>query len=71
MPLYEYYCPTCRETFELLRPMRAAAKAVPCAKGHKTERVMSLVASGPWQSGGAAGEMAGGCACGGSCSCGG
>ena len=23
MPLYEYHCQSCRETFELLRPMRA------------------------------------------------
>jgi putative FmdB family regulatory protein len=70
MPLYEYYCRTCRETFEVLRPMSAASEAVPCAKGHKTERVVSLVAAGPWQAGGAQPASGGGCACGGNCSCG-
>ena len=30
MPLYEYYCRECDGAFELLRPVREAAKAQPC-----------------------------------------
>ncbi len=68
MPLYEYRCPTCRETFELLRPMRTSNKPATCPQGHReATRTISLVADR------VRGEASdgGNCACGGSCRCGG
>jgi hypothetical protein len=54
MPLYEYHCPSCRQTFELLR---------------KAGRVLSLVANLPRDTGASAtGGGCPGCA-GGACSC--
>jgi putative FmdB family regulatory protein len=72
MPLYEYRCPTCRATFELLRPMRRAEEAVACPAGHEgATRVVSLVAARGWTANGgsAPANAGGGCACGGACSC--
>ncbi len=69
MPLYEYYCPTCKTRFELLRSMSKASDAAPCPSGHRNaERVVSLVAARAWD--GASVSMSGeafggGCACGG------
>lgn len=76
MPLYEYRCPKCRTTFELLRPMSASDDTATCAKGHGgAQRVVSLVASRVHgENGGSLMESmggGGGCACGGgACSCG-
>lgn len=72
MPLYEYHCPSCRGTFELLRPMSRSSEIATCPAGHpKAERVLSLVAERPrGGSAAAGGGGCGGCA-GGSCSCGG
>jgi len=75
MPLYEYRCPTCDRTFELLRPMRSSSEPALCPRGHAgATRVVSLVAARAWESG--AGNSfdapaGGGCACasGGSCAC--
>ena len=75
MPLYEYRCPTCRTTFELLRPMSRAEEQATCPAGHAAaSRVISLVAARAWD-GASVSEAAsgGGCAgcAGGSCaSCG-
>ena len=74
MPLYEYYCPTCKTRFELLRAMSEASDATTCPSGHRNaERILSLVAARAWD--GASDSMSspggGGCACGGACSCGG
>jgi len=74
MPLYEYRCPTCRSTFELLRPMIDAEQKAMCPSGHAgATRVISLVAARTWDGAPASGAVApgGGCACGGgSCGCG-
>lgn len=79
MPVYEYYCRTCKTKFEKLRPMSASEDVVECPSGHGgARRTLSLVA----RVGGsasfdfmAAGDdfmpsSGGGCACGGACSCG-
>lgn len=70
MPLYEYRCPKCKMTFELIRPMSRSAEPVPCPRGHQAERLVSLVAR--TRGGGEVSSMGGGgCACGGgSCGCG-
>jgi len=71
MPLYEYYCPVCRERFELLRPMSAAAESATCPDGHpgagRTVSVFSALTTNEF---GQPQMMAGGCGCGGACSCG-
>lgn len=68
MPLYEYRCRTCDDTFELLRAVGAADDHAPCPAGHgDTVRALSLVA--PRRGGGTtpvAAPAAGGC-CGGGC----
>lgn len=76
MAIYEYYCPTCRDTFERRRPMAEAAAAATCASGHRAERAISTfaVARGGNGAGAAQFEPApvsgGGCACGGGgCGC--
>ena len=46
MPLYEYYCPTCPQKFELLRPMSRSEEPATCPNGHPgASRVLSLFAS--------------------------
>ncbi len=76
MPLYEYHCPSCRETFELLRPMSRSSEIAICPAGHpNAERVLSLVADlsrgtsggGPGPAPGGGGCGGGGC--GGACAC--
>jgi len=71
MPVYEYHCPTCRSTFEMLRPMSRSTDDATCPSGHKkATRVLSLVANRPREAG--APSSGGGCGgCGGGCSCGG
>lgn len=75
VPVYEYYCRTCNTKFEKLRPMSASALSTECPEGHDgAMRTLSLVAR---MGGGSADDMldwgaagAGGCGCGGACSCG-
>lgn len=78
MPLYEYFCPTCKHSFETLRPMQQADMPVTCpsCREHSTQRVMSLVASSVLKGNGAAVAEAptmagagGGACCGGACGC--
>ena len=77
MPLYEYYCPTCKTRFELLRPMSRSGELATCPSGHgKAERVVSVFAARVATEsgvpamlegaggGGCAGCGPGGCACG-------
>jgi putative FmdB family regulatory protein len=76
MPLYEYFCPTCNDTFEKLRPVQQAdlATACPTCQKQSSQRVLSLVASSVLKttSGGQETALpapaAGGC-CGGACGC--
>ncbi|MGH3443064.1 MAG: FmdB family zinc ribbon protein [Nitriliruptorales bacterium] len=69
MPMYEYRCRACGETFEALRSQGEADAPVACCRGHEdTIRLLSLVArpagtSEPAASGGGA-CCAAGCACG-------
>ena len=45
MPIYEYYCLTCDDTFELLTSLSDAAKKKPChACGRKAPRTVSAFA---------------------------
>jgi putative FmdB family regulatory protein len=55
MPLYEYFCPTCKATFDTLRPMQQADLPVTCptCRQNSTQRVMSLVASSVMKTDGA------------------
>lgn len=73
MPLYEFRCRTCAETFEVRRPMADADLPAPCPQGHlETSRMLSVVALGGRADAApapAAAPMAGGC-CGGACGCG-
>lgn len=68
MPVYEYYCRTCDTKFEKLQPISKSAEPAECPEGHSGAlRTLSLIASvGNTESG----QMIGGCACGGHCSCG-
>ncbi|MCH8189905.1 MAG: zinc ribbon domain-containing protein [Chloroflexi bacterium] len=75
MPLYEYHCSTCRDTFEVLRPMGQAPVAEMCAEGHEAKKVLSTFATvgvGVAQEGGiapSASQGAGGCGKPGGCGC--
>jgi putative FmdB family regulatory protein len=73
MAIYEYFCPTCRNTFDQRRPMADAAVAAKCDKGHAAERTITAFATVRAGDGGAMFDMeagpGGGCACGGACSC--
>lgn len=70
MAIYEYYCPTCRETFELRRPMSEATTATMCECGYPAERTISNFAVAVVGGDSAVAQMepefgaAGGCACG-------
>ncbi|MBM4406960.1 MAG: zinc ribbon domain-containing protein [Chloroflexi bacterium] len=44
MPIYEYYCSTCNDTFEKRQPMSAVAEAVTCNHGHKARKKLSVIA---------------------------
>lgn len=74
MPLYEYYCAECRNTFDALRSMDKADMTIQCkhCESRSTSRVLSIFAP---RSKGAdntvtpAMTRGGGC-CGGSCGCG-
>jgi len=79
MPLYEYRCNACQQTFELLRPMadRTLQAVCPGCESTTTMPLISRVAAGPstapWRESAAAaaprGGGGGGC-CGGACGCG-
>ena len=73
MPLYEFRCRTCDDTFEVRRPMSEASEPASCPQGHDgAVRLLSVFAS-VGASGGApssapAPRPAGG-GCGGACAC--
>lgn len=73
MPLYEYYCPTCRVEFEQLRPISQASEdaACPTCQG-AAQKQLSVFLSYSKSSSGAVQAVAGGgcpaCSAGG-CGC--
>ncbi|MSQ14575.1 MAG: zinc ribbon domain-containing protein [Dehalococcoidia bacterium] len=80
MPVYEYYCPTCKDKFEVRRSISEMDDPAVCAGGHAdTWRTLSMFTAlvsrgefGEYEGGSDFGSFeGGGCACGGSCSCGG
>ncbi len=73
MPLYEYRCNACTETFEVLRPMaeRELSAVCPNCESRASMPLISTVAVRVASMGSEAGPVSsgGGC-CGGACSCG-
>ena len=72
MPLYEFRCRTCDDTFEVRRPMSEASEPASCPQGHDgAVRLLSVFASvgasGSAPSSAPAPRPAGGC--GGACAC--
>lgn len=72
MPLYEFRCRTCDDTFDVRRPMSEASEPATCPQGHPgAVRLLSVFAS-TGASGGAPSPApaprAGG-GCGGACAC--
>ena len=46
MPLYEFRCPICDDTFEARRPMAEASDPIECPQGHTgSRRLLSVFAS--------------------------
>jgi len=73
VPLYDFRCRTCGDTFELRRSMAEADAPAPCPGGHfDTVKLLPLVAVGGRATPTPASPVAtsgGGC-CGGACGCG-
>ncbi|WP_327006496.1 zinc ribbon domain-containing protein [Dactylosporangium sp. NBC_01737] len=70
MPRYEYRCRACGDTFEVQRPMSEANANAACPSGHDdTVKLLSTVAVGGGNAGGAQPRPSGGGCCGGSCGC--
>lgn len=66
MPLYEYRCRACGQTFERLRPASEADAPAACDDGHDdTTRLLSLIAAPRTSSAGPA--PGSGTCCGGTC----
>jgi putative FmdB family regulatory protein len=72
VPLYDFRCRTCGETFEVRRPMAEADAPATCPGGHAdTVKLLPLVAvGGRAGSAPAPAPAAGGGCCGGACGCG-
>lgn len=79
MPIYEYYCADCKDSFDARRPMSKADTAIQCknCESVRTSRMLSLFAVGSSSSSRSSvtppapsrGSGGGGC-CGGMCGCG-
>ncbi|MBI4884489.1 MAG: zinc ribbon domain-containing protein [Actinobacteria bacterium] len=74
MPLYEFRCRTCDETFELRRPMSSAGDPATCPHGHgNAVRLLSVFANvgaaGAPAATASVGRPAGGGGCGAGCGC--
>ena len=74
MPLYEFRCPICDDTFEARRPMAEASDPIECPQGHLgSRRLLSMFASVGGASSApapaAAPRPSGGGCCGGMCGC--
>lgn len=75
MPLYDFRCRTCGDTFEMRRSMADAGDPATCPAGHAdTVKLMPLVAVGGRAAGNtgvpAPAPTGGGGCCGGGCGCG-
>jgi len=67
VPVYEYRCLDCDDTFEQRRAMADADRDVTCPGGHaRVKRLLSVFAAA--RPGGASEPSGGGC-CGGACGC--
>jgi putative FmdB family regulatory protein len=75
MPMYEYWCRRCGAKFELLRSMAKSSAPATCPRGHagatRTLSVFATMGHSGEAPGWDADSSAGGCGCGGACSCGG
>ncbi len=77
MPIYEYRCADCEQSFETLVRAGGEATECPCCHGGNIAREMSVFASsrggdaaaGPMNGAGNGGAAAGGGCCGGGCGC--
>ena len=75
MPLYEYTCQTCYNTFEKLRPVSELDADTPCTDcGSVSQRQLSVFAAVTVSAGGESSPIAGGGGCcggggGGGCAC--
>lgn len=70
MPIYEYYCPTCRARFEERRPMSLATATATCEQGHAAPRTISAFAAPRTGDEPMTAMDGGGCCGGGACGCG-
>ena len=68
MPLYEYHCDDCNDSFELRRPMSAGDETTECPNcdGQNVKRQISLFMAFTKGASGSR-SLGGGCACGGAC----
>ncbi|HEY8527203.1 MAG TPA: zinc ribbon domain-containing protein [Acidimicrobiales bacterium] len=65
MPLYDFRCRTCDETFEVRRPMAEADEPATCPQGHTdTLRLLPIVSLGGRAEAPAQPAPAGGCGAG-------
>lgn len=72
MPLYEFKCKECDDTFEVRRPMSEASDPATCPQGHDgAVRMLSVFASvgASGASAPAAAPRPSGGGCGGACAC--
>jgi putative FmdB family regulatory protein len=72
MPLYEFKCKECDDTFEVRRPMSEASDPATCPQGHDgAVRMLSVFASvgASGASAPAAASRPSGGGCGGACAC--
>lgn len=75
MPVYEYFCPTCKSRFDLLRSMGQMQDLAQCPECDTPSRkVLSVFAAVSRNAEGFDMPLGdrfggGGCACGGNCSC--
>ena len=70
VPIYEYICLECNDVFDELRPMSKADSPIVCeaCESEHTSRMISVFFA-PSDGASLTPSSAGGCACGGSCSC--
>lgn len=71
VPLYEFKCRECDDTFEVRRPMSEAGDPATCPQGHDgAVRLLSVFASvGATSAGAPAAAPKAGGGCGGACAC--